>query len=98
MAHFVNYYCPIPVKGQAGTGQSQVAESPNQYAPKPLSEVPVRLRIGGGKVASVKLFDPESSQATPVAFQQRGREVTFVLPEVRIYRIAELTVERQAKR
>ena len=89
VAHFVNYYCPIPVKGQSQTGGS-----PDQYAPKPVSDIPIRLRIGGGKVASVKLFDPDSTQATLIEFQQRGSEVTFVLPEVRIYRIAELSVER----
>jgi len=89
-AHFVNYYCPIPIKGQA-----QANESPNQYTPKAATDVPVRLRVGGGKVTSVKLFDPDSSEATPVTFQQRGSEVTFVLPEVRIYRIAELTVTRR---
>ena len=36
----------------------------------------------------------DSTQATPAGFQQQGREVTFVLPEVRIYRIAEVTVRR----
>jgi hypothetical protein len=45
-------------------------------------------------VASVKLFDPDSTQATLIEFQQRGSEVTFVLPAVRIYRIAEVTVIR----
>jgi hypothetical protein len=94
VAHFVNYYCPIPVKGQTGTGQSQAGESPDPYAPKPVSDVPIRLRVGDGKVASVRLFDPDSTEAPVVAFQQHGSEVTFVLPEVRIYRIAELTVQR----
>jgi hypothetical protein len=89
VAHFVNYYCPIPVKGQ-----SQAGDAPEQYAPKPVSDVPIRLRIGGGRVASVKLFDPDSSQATPIVFQQHGSEVTFVLPKVQIYRIAELTMKR----
>lgn len=94
VAHFVNYYCPIPVKSQAGKGPSQVSESPDQYAPKPVSNVPVRLRVAGGKVASVKLFDPDSSQATPVEFQQHDSQVSFVLPEVRIYRIAEVTAKK----
>jgi hypothetical protein len=94
VAHFVNYYCPIPVKGKTGTGQPQLADTPDQYAPKPVSDVPVRLRVAGGKVASVKLFDPDSTQATPVEFQQDGSQVSFVLPEVRIYRIAELALKR----
>ena len=92
VAHFVNYYCPIPVKSPGDKSHPPGGESPSQYAPKPLLDVPVRLRIGGGKVASVKLFDPDSSIATPVEFQQDGSQVRFVLPEVRIYRIAELTV------
>jgi hypothetical protein len=92
VAHFVNYYCPIPVKAQ--TRKLPAGESPDQDAPKTLSNVPVRLRIERGQVAAVTLFDPDASQGTPVGFHQRGSEVTFVLPEVRIYRIAELILKR----
>jgi len=94
VAHFVNYYCPIPIKAPTGTGQSQEAESVDQHGPKPLADVQVRLRVGNGKVTAVKLYDPDSSQGVPAKFQQQGRQVTFVVPAVRIYRIAELTVVR----
>jgi hypothetical protein len=89
VAHFVNYYCPIPIKSQPQPG-----DSPERYAPKPVVDVPVRLHLRDGRVASLRLFDPDSSEPTPIAFQQHGSEVTFVLPEVRIYRIAELTITK----
>jgi hypothetical protein len=78
VAHFVNYYCPIPIDGQPG-------------APKALEKIAVRLKIPFGKVTSVRVFDPDSTAPVSLPHTQKGPVVEFVLPAVRIYLVVELS-------
>jgi hypothetical protein len=79
VAHFVNYYCPIPADGQPG-------------APKALEKIAVRLKIPSGKVTSMRVFDPDSTAPVSLPHTQKGSVVEFVLPAIRIYAIVELGV------
>jgi len=79
VAHFVNYYCPIPVDGEPG-------------GPKALEKVAVRLRIPSGKVTAVRAFDPDSTPPVSLPHTQKGPVVEFVLPAIRIYLVVELSV------
>jgi len=50
VAHFVNYYCPIPTQVEMGKGRFKVEGSPEQFAPKVLEKAAVRLHVPAGKV------------------------------------------------
>jgi hypothetical protein len=92
VAHFVNYYCPIPTQVEMGKGQFKTEGSPEQFAPKVLEKVAVRLRVPAGKVTSVRAFDPDSAQPVSLPYTQKGNSVEFILPAVRIYKLVELTL------
>ena len=79
VAHFVNYYCPIPTDGEPG-------------APKALEKVAVRLKVPSGKVTAVRAFDPDSSAPVSLPHTQKGPVVEFELPAIRIYVVVELSV------
>jgi hypothetical protein len=79
VAHFVNYYCPIPTDGEPG-------------APKTLEKIAVRLKVPSGKVTAVRTFAPDSSAPVSLPHTQKGPVVEFVLPAIRIYLVVELSV------
>jgi hypothetical protein len=92
-AHLVNYYSPIPNTPAAG-GEHSASDGPQtKYAPRVLDNVAVRLRLHPGRVTSLLVYDPDDPRPVPVKFQQSGSDLEFALPPIRIYKIAEITLE-----
>lgn len=90
--HFVNYYSPIPANVVLAGEKFELGGSPEQYAPKTLRGVPVRLRIPEGRAVLVKAIDPDLPGVATVSFRQDRDVVAFDLPPTRVYKIVELTV------
>ncbi len=90
-AHFVNYYSPIPKTPAAGD-HAATEGAQDQMAPRILENVGIRLPLHPGHVASVVVYGPDDAQPVAVKFQQTGNVLEFVLPSIRIYEIAKITL------
>ncbi len=92
-AHFVNYYTPIPTKAEFKDGDMLLGGPPEQFAPKAVKDIAVRLRIGSGKVSSVVAYDPDTSAPETFSYRQTGDTVSFHIPYLRTYRIVQIRSE-----
>jgi hypothetical protein len=64
----------------------------------PAKDVQVRLRLPlGRRVRDVTLISPERQNGLEVSFQQRDDLVWFVVPQVRVYEIAVVTMQKIAE-
>ena len=92
-AHLVNYYTPIPNTPAAGGEHSPSDRPQTKVALRVLENVPIRLRLHPGHVATVVVYDPDDPQPVAVKFQQTGNVLQFALPPIHIYKIAKITLE-----
>lgn len=92
VAHFVNYYSPIPTRAEFIGERFELGGSPEQYAPKVLENVTVRLRLPHGKATSLTAFDPDSSSPVALKYTQTKGVVEFRVPPIRIYEIVQVTL------
>lgn len=88
--HFVNYYTPIPKKASFAGGKYDRGGPANEYAPKVLKEVHVKMPLPPGTVESVTAFSPDSDKATQVPYIASKGRVTFTLPPIRIYEVVRI--------
>lgn len=95
-AHLVNYYSPIPNTPAAGETPAPV-NGPQRLASRVLENVFIRLRLCPGRVESVVIYDPDDPQPMAVKFQQSGSKLELVLPPIRIYKIAKITLSANAE-
>jgi len=91
-AHFVNYYAPIPTKAEFVGQNFELGGPLEEYSPRVLENVAVRLRIPSGRVTSVVVYDPDVAGPITLQYQQTGNSVEFKLPAIRIYQIAKITL------
>jgi hypothetical protein len=96
-AHFVNYYSPIPTKAAFVGQKFELGGPPEQYSPRVLENVAVRLGLPPGQVTSVTVYDPDSAEPLTLKYQQTGNSVQFKLPAIRIYKIAKITLTRSTE-
>ena len=89
-AHFVNYYSPIPTQADFVGERFELGGPPEQFAPRIVHDVAVRLRVPSGKVISVKAFDPDSVDAVSVDYTQKGDSIEFKVPATRVYKIVQV--------
>jgi hypothetical protein len=94
-AHFVNYYCLIPLEVKMGPvkGEFHVEEPPERLAPKVLEGVSVRLDVPADRVKSIRAFDPDSSGPVALQYKRSASGIEFVLPVVRIYKLVEIDLK-----
>jgi hypothetical protein len=92
VAHFVNYYCPVPIDVQMGKGEFKVQGPPERYAPRTVEGVTVRVDIPANRVRSIKAYDPDSAQPAVIQPKSTGGAIEFVLPAVRIYKVVAIDV------
>ena len=72
--HLVHFRVPI---GRENAGKVQ-----------PLRDLGLRLRLPDGfRVAAVRAWSPERTEARELKFEQAGSELRFHLPELRIYEV-----------
>jgi len=93
-AHFVNYYSQIPTQAVFVGQNFEVGGPPEQYRPRVLEDVSVRLALPPGRITSVVVYDPDAAAPTPVRYHQAGNRVEFQLPPLRVYQIAEIRLAR----
>jgi hypothetical protein len=92
-AHFVNYYCLIPLEVKMGGAEFQVEGPPERFAPRVLEGVSVRLGVPADRVKSIRAFDPDSSAPIALEYQRTASGIEFVLPVVRIYKLVEIDLK-----
>ena len=92
-AHLVNYYSPIPTPASRGGTHPASGKAEEPTPPRILENVGLRLRLCPGHVTSVVVYGPDDAQPVAVKFQQTGNVLEFVLPPIRIYKIAKITLE-----
>jgi hypothetical protein len=94
-AHFVNYYCLIPLEVKMGPvkGEFHVEEPPERLAPKVLEGVSVRLDVPADRVKSIRAFDPDSSGPVALQYKRTASGIEFILPAVRIYKLVEIDLK-----
>jgi hypothetical protein len=95
-AHLVNYCSPIPTGAEFVGGRFKLGGPPEQYAPRILNDVVVRLRLPQRKIASVTAFDPDSAGSTAIEYWQQGDWTEFKLPPIRVYRIVRIALTQAA--
>jgi hypothetical protein len=91
-AHLVNYYSPIP-NTPAGGEMHSAPDKRQALAPRVLENVSIRLPLRPGRIESLVVYDPDEAQPVAVKFQQSGNDLEFVLPPIRIYKIAKITLD-----
>jgi hypothetical protein len=96
VAHFVNYYTRIPTNAEFATEGFKLGGPPEDYAPRALNDIQVRIRIPSGKVTAITAFDPDVPQPVSLECRQAGGAVEFALSQVRIYKIVQLTISRES--
>lgn len=79
VAHFVNYKCQVPLNP---------TEEWN-LAPQPARNIRVRLPLSG--VTGARLIDPDGAPPQSLVYTQKGGGVEIILPEVRIYKLVEIS-------
>ncbi|MFA4029491.1 MAG: hypothetical protein GDYSWBUE_000489 [Candidatus Fervidibacterota bacterium] len=80
--HLLNYRVPV--------GLNRDAQSVT-----PVSSVVVRLRIPEGQKAQrLRLYEVDSGEQTDLPFEQTGNRVRFTIPSLRVYAIAEVTLQQ----
>ena len=92
-AHLVNYYTPIPTKAEFAGDSIQLGGPPEQFAPKILRDITVRLRVGLSKVSSINAYDPDAAAPVALQYTQAGDTVRFQVPYVRTYQIVQIKSE-----
>ncbi|MGD1104182.1 MAG: beta-galactosidase trimerization domain-containing protein [Terriglobia bacterium] len=94
-AHFVNYYCLIPLAVKMGPakGEFHVEEPPERLAPRMLEGVSVRLDVPADRVKSIRAFDPDLPGPVALQHQRTPSGIEFVLPAVRIYKLVEIDLK-----
>ncbi|MEM2566837.1 MAG: hypothetical protein QXY85_08475, partial [Candidatus Nitrosocaldus sp.] len=61
----------------------------------PVSSVVVQLRIPEGQKAQrLRLYEVDSGEQTDLPFEQTGNRVRFTIPSLRVYAIAEVTLQQ----
>jgi hypothetical protein len=95
-AHFVNYYCLIPLEAKMGPvrGEFQVEEPAERLAPKVLEGVNVRLDVPADRVKSIRAFDPDASGPVALQYKRTRSGIEFVLPAVHIYKLVEIDLKK----
>jgi len=80
--HLLNYRVPV--------GLNRDAQSVT-----PVSSVVVQLRIPEGQKAQrLRLYEVDSGEQTDLPFEQTGNRVRFTIPSLRVYAIAEVTLQQ----
>ncbi len=79
VVHLVNYNCQMPLDTREDWNLS----------PRPAHDIPVR--IPARVVRNVRLIDPDGAPPQDLKFAQKGNAVEFTVPELRIYKIVEIT-------
>jgi hypothetical protein len=79
VAHFVNYNCQVPLDSKEAWN----------LAPQPARQIRVRLPVSGATGA--RLIDPDGAPSQPLSFIRKDGAVEFTLPEVKIYKVVEIT-------
>jgi len=73
---------------ERGGAEQTVAHLVN-YMPKPAREVAVR--VPARAVTEVRVIDPDGAPVQRLAFAQKGGTVEFTLPDLRVYKIVEIS-------
>ena len=79
VVHFVNYNCQIPLDPKEKW----------DLEPRPARAVHVRLPLKG--VTRARIIDSDSASSYELVLRENNGAVEFTLPEVRIYKIVELS-------
>jgi hypothetical protein len=91
-AHFVNYYSRIPTRAVFVGQKFELGGPPEEFSPRVLENVAVRLRLAPGRVTSVVVYNPDSPEPVTLKYQQSGDSVEFKLPPIRIYQIVKIVL------
>jgi hypothetical protein len=86
VAHLVNYKCQVPLNKKQEW----------DLAPQPARNIRVRLPLHG--VTGARLIDPDGAPPQPLTVTQKGGVAEFIVPEVRIYKIVEISGGRLRSR